>query len=86
MNGIVNITPVIKKVNFKQAGKITLHLEDGRDISVPLRYFPAIKRLPVVERKKYIVVDNNILTFKNCNEMFPIDEFLGVYDNYKYQH
>ena len=44
----------ISKLNFDIAGKISLKLEDGRVIIVPLKYFPDIQKLTVEKRKKYI--------------------------------
>ncbi|MFN6022200.1 MAG: DUF2442 domain-containing protein, partial [Bacteroidota bacterium] len=45
----------IEKINFDIAGKISLKLEDGRIIIVPLKYFPELKKLPVEKRKKYTI-------------------------------
>jgi len=41
----------IEKLNFDSVGKISLKLEDGRVIIVPLKYFPDIQKLPVEKRK-----------------------------------
>jgi hypothetical protein len=35
----------IEKINFDIAGKISLKLEDGRIIIVPLKYFPEFKKI-----------------------------------------
>ena len=43
----------IEKINFDLLGKISLKLEDGRLIIVPLKYFPELKKLSVDKRKKY---------------------------------
>ena len=43
----------IEKLNFDIVGKMSLKLEDGRVIIVPLKYFPDIQKLPVEKRKKY---------------------------------
>jgi len=53
MEGLENISPVIKKIDFKQRGKISFTLEDGRIIIVPVAYFPSIKRLSETQRKKW---------------------------------
>jgi hypothetical protein len=53
----------IEKLNFDSAGKISLKLEDGRVIIVPLKYFPDIQKLPVEKRKKYTIVDDRTILF-----------------------
>ena len=45
-----NTTLCIEKVLFDTPGKITLKLEDGRIIIVPLKYFPELYKLPVEKR------------------------------------
>jgi len=47
-----NSTICIEKLNFDIAGKMSLKLEDGRVIIVPLKYFPDIQKLPVEKKKK----------------------------------
>ena len=60
---IKNSKICIKKINFDTVGKISLKLEDGRVIIVPLKYFPDIKKLPVEKRKKYTIVDDRTILF-----------------------
>ncbi len=41
----------IEKINFDLLGKISLKLEDGRLIIVPLKYFPDIKSCQLIKGK-----------------------------------
>lgn len=58
----------IEKINFDIAGKISLKLEDGRILIVPLKYFPELKKLPVEKRKKYTIVDNRKILFSHLSK------------------
>ena len=69
MEGIYNIKPIIKGIDFKHKSKITLHLQDGRDISCPLDLFPAIKSMDEKERRKYKILKGQLIMFKNIDEV-----------------
>ncbi len=84
IEGIHGIRPVIKKVTFTQRGKMDVHLEDGRTIIVPLRLFPSIQKLNEAQRKKITIVDDQILMFRDCDEIFHIQQVLGDFEDYKY--
>jgi hypothetical protein len=60
---LLNSPVSIEKLSFDIAGKISLKLEDGRILIVPLKYFPDIKKLPVEKRKKYTIVDDRTVLF-----------------------
>jgi len=38
--GFWDIEPEIKKISFRHRGKISIHLEDGREIIFPVSAFP----------------------------------------------
>lgn len=84
MEGIENIEPVIKKINFNQKGKITFVLQDGRIILMPISYFPSIKKLNEKQRKHWYVTDGEMFSFDDCNEVFHLEQILGKDLNYKY--
>lgn len=49
----------IKRLNFTGfRGKMAAFLTDGREIIVPLSFFPDIKQLSVKEREKWIILDD----------------------------
>jgi hypothetical protein len=68
----------IEKLNFDLAGKISLKLEDGRVIIVPLKYFPDIQKLPVEKRKKYTIVDERTVLFSYSNNVYHLEDFMGL--------
>ena len=84
MEGISNISPVIDKIDFREKGNIRIFLKDGRILISPLKYFPSLKRLNASERKRYHIIDGQILLFDNCNEVFHIEQFLGKEQLYRY--
>ena len=76
-----NTTLCIEKVLFDTPGKITLKLEDGRIIIVPLKYFPELYKLPVEKRKKCTIVDDRTILF-TYSVLIPII----VCENIGYSH
>lgn len=82
--GVVGISPAIDEIKFAQKGKMSIYLEDGRIIIVPLSLFPSIKKLNEVQRRKYHIADGQIILFKDCNEVFHIEQFLGSEQEYRY--
>ncbi len=77
VEGIIGITPVIRKVSFDQKGKIAVHLRDGRIIIAPLKFFPSLAKLSPVQRKKYTISDGETIVFHDCDEVYHIEQFLG---------
>ena len=50
---IKGVTLGIKDLNFKaHRGKMLVRLTDGREVLVPVSFFPDIKQLSVKEREK----------------------------------
>ena len=68
----------IEKLKFDIAGKISLKLEDGRVIIVPLKYFPDIQKLPVEKRKKYTIVDDRAILFSYSDSVYHSEDFMGL--------
>jgi len=68
----------IEKLNFDSVGKISLKLEDGRVIIVPLKYFPEIQKLPVEKRKKYTIVDDRTVLFAYSDSVYHLEDFMGL--------
>lgn len=73
-----NSKMAIEKINFDIAGKISLKLEDGRVIIVPLKYFPEIQKLSVDKRKKYTIVDDRTVLFAHSNNVYHLEDFMGL--------
>lgn len=83
--GVNGIKPKIKKIDFNVKGKMNVNLEDGRIVIVPINYFPSIKKLSVLQRKKYYLPDGEVIMFDDCNEVFHIEQILGRYEDYRYK-
>jgi hypothetical protein len=82
--GFWKTRPIIKKLSFKHRGKINLLLEDGREIIIPLKYFPSIKKLNMSQRKYYTIISGEGIALKDANEVFHIQDFLGKEQEYRY--
>lgn len=76
MERFLEIEPKIKNLKFPN-GKIEIYLEDGRIISVPLKYFPSIKKLTILKRKKWSILDGIGFLFEDSNEVFHLYQILG---------
>ena len=72
------IKKIIEKIKFDKIGKMALILEDGREIIVPLKYFPEIKKLSIDKRKKYTIVDDRTVLFLHSNSIYHLEDFLGL--------
>jgi len=84
MDGLRKIKPIIKRISFPIKGKMNIELEDGRSVNVPLIYFPSIKKMTVEQRKKWYILDGEMFSFDECNEVFHIEQVLGKENIYKY--
>ena len=74
-----NVSVGIKDLNFKmRRGKMLARLTDGREILVPLSFFPDIKQMPVKEREKWMVLDDQYFTFENMTRVYSILDLLKV--------
>ena len=83
IEGYWDVTPKIKKVSFSIRGKMSVSLEDGRVITVPISAFPSIKKVPVNERKRYYLTAGGV-TWDSCPEVIHIEQILGNYNKYKH--
>jgi len=68
----------IEKIDFNLRGKINLNLVDGRQLIVPIKYFPELKRLHIVQRKKYTIVDDRTILFAFANSVYHLEDFMGL--------
>jgi len=84
MEGLYKIKPVIKKIDFMERGKFKIELKDGRIILVPINYFPSIKKLRSIQRDKWYIIDDQMFSFEESNEIFHIEQILGKENEYKF--
>ena len=69
----------IKDLNFTAyRGKMLARLTDGREVLIPVSFFPDIKHMPVKERKKWMVLDDQYFTFENMTRVYSVLDLLRV--------
>ena len=74
-----NVSIGIKDMDFKtHRGKMMVSLTDGRVIIIPVSFFPDIKQMPVKEREKWMVLDDQYFTFENMTRVYSILDLLKV--------
>jgi hypothetical protein len=59
-------------------GKMLVRLTDGREVIVPISFFPDIKQMPVKERQKWMVLDDQYFTFENMTRIYSVLDVLKV--------
>ena len=56
---IKGVTLGIRDLDFTaRRGKMLARLTDGREVLVPVSFFPDIQQMPLKERKKWMVLDD----------------------------
>ena len=67
----------IKDLNFTaHRGKMAVRLTDGREVIIPVSFFPDIQQMPLKERKKWMVLDDQYFTFENMTRVYSILDLL----------
>jgi hypothetical protein len=70
------LEPLAKKVSF-DADNMWVKLVDGRQIGVPLAYFPRLAKATIAQRKKYIISGGGIgLHWDELNEDISVPALL----------
>jgi hypothetical protein len=69
---------IITALSFAEEDRFSVYLLDGREISVLVDYFPAIKNVPFHHRQDWQLLDEQVFSFANCDEIFHLREILGV--------
>ena len=83
MTTLKNQEIIIDKIDFNTPGKMMLKLHDGRVLITPLIYFPAIKKMSLQERKHYTIVDDRTILFRNSDEIYHLEDFMGLEEKWK---
>ncbi len=74
---MANIHVGIKKLNFtERRGKMSVYLTDGREVSVPVSKFKDISMMPIKERNKWFVLDEQYFTFENMGKVYSVTDVL----------
>jgi len=55
-----------------------IYLAGGPMLSVPLKNFPEIKRLSITQRENYHIAGGISLDFDDSDEVYHINELLGI--------
>ena len=84
VEGFNEVKPVIKKGSFTERGKFSVFLEDGREVICPVNKFPSIKKLSANERNRTQIISGEGFTFRDCDEVFHLEQLLGDYGIYRY--
>jgi len=82
--GIISIKPTIKKLDFSNRGKMSVYLDDGRIIIVPLSFFPSIKSLNSKKKEGWYILNGDMFSFDECKEVFHVEQVLGKEKEYSY--
>ncbi len=68
----------IKKLNFtEKRGLMVVYLTDGRVVMVPVNYFRDIQHMPVKERSKWYILDDQYFTFENMSRVYSVKDVLN---------
>lgn len=76
---IKGVTVGIKDLNFTAfRGKMLARLTDGREVLIPVSFFPDIQHMPVKERQKWMILDDQYFTFENMTRVYSVLDLLKV--------
>lgn len=69
----------IKKLDFASyRGKMLVCLTDGRQVIVPLSFFPDIKRLSLKDRSDWMILDDQFFTFSHLSRIYSIEDVMKL--------
>lgn len=75
----IDIRIGIKKLDFvSHRGKMMVYLTDGRQVLVPLSFFPDIKLLSVKDRSDWVILDDQFFTFARLSKIYSIEEIMRL--------
>jgi hypothetical protein len=75
---VITTFPEIKNIGFVEDKQMVVYLDNGRAILIPLDRFPAILSMNETEKKDFEVIDGHNLSFLSLDEIFSIQELIGV--------
>ena len=74
---ITDIKTGIKNLDFtSRRGKVIIYLTDGREVIVPISFFPDIKKLSLKDRNNWIILDEQFFTFATLSKIFSIKDIM----------
>lgn len=76
---IKDINVGIKKLDFNSCrGKLVAYLTDGREIIVPLSFFPDIKNLSLKKRSEWMILDDQFFTFSSLSKVYSVADLMKL--------
>ena len=73
-----NINVGIKRLDFtEKRGKMAVYLTDGHEVIVPFSMFKDISAMPIKERNKWYILDDQYFTFENMGRVYSITDILN---------
>ena len=76
---IKDVNVGIKKLDFANyRGKMAALLTDGREIIIPLSFFPEIKNLSLKKRSEWMILDDQFFTFSHLSKVFSVADLLKM--------
>lgn len=69
----------IRKLDFTGLrGKMAVYLTDGREVIVPLSFFPDIKNLSRKEREDWMILDDQFFSFNRLSKVYSIKDVMSL--------
>ena len=75
---IKGINVGIKKLDFTEHRGMAAYLTDGREIILPLSFFPDIKNLPLKKRLQWMILDDQFFTFEGMSKVYSVVDLLRL--------
>jgi hypothetical protein len=68
---------IITSLMVDDPESITMYLDDERSLTVPVHFFPEIEALSLEERRHWILLDEQVFSFEDADEVFHLQQMLG---------
>jgi len=69
----------IDKLSFtEKKGMMAVYLTDGREVLIPVSRFKDIRYMPIKERKKWFILDDQFFTFENMSRVYSLRDVLSM--------
>ena len=75
---ITTTFPEIKDIGIMDNNQMVVHLDNGRALIIPLEKFPSIQGMDEADKKDFEVIDGNNLSFLALDDIFTIQELMGI--------
>lgn len=76
-------TMVIETLLFDRPKKIGLQLQDGRELYVPIHFFPELQQLSLNQLKKFSILNERTILFEHADCIYHIEDFFGLEEQWR---